>query len=333
MSPLALLLALSAATSSGAPERVLLISIDGLRADALTVLGPKKTPTLHRLMREGAGTLNARADPVLTYTVPNHLCMVTGRLATGAEGHGYRENSYRGMTLHQVRRRYLFSAFDVVHDRGFRVAMAASKPKFALLRASWDGVHGAADRIPPDHGRRKLDQATVTSDDGETLQATMQLLRITTPPRLIFVHFAGPDLAGHTHGFDVSSPDSEYLQEIERQDRHLGRILFAIGSRKSLRDSTTIILTSDHGGDGERHTDADRLENYRIPFLVWGAGVREGEDLYDLNRGVREDPKEEKQGDKPPIRNCDAGNLALSLLDLPPIPGSTVNAQQDLAVR
>ena len=44
------------------------------------------------------------------------------------------------------------------------------------------------------------------------------------------------------------------------------------------------MLTSDHGGlPGEKaHDDADDLEDYRIPFVVWGRGVRPA-DLYELN--------------------------------------------------
>ncbi len=311
-------LVLAALTATAAPAgRVVLISIDGLRADAIERLGAARTPALHRLLREGAATLNARSDPTWTYTMPNHVCMVTGRLAAGADGHGYQENTFEGISIHQAKHRYVASVFDVVHDGGYRTAMVSSKPKFALFSTSY---------------AKKIDQATITEyDDARSIEAALSLLGITTPPRFIFLHLAGTDLVGHSDGFDVSK-GSRYLDEVERQDGWVGRILFAIGARGSLTETTAIILTSDHGGDGPSHGDPDRLLDYRVPLLVWGAGAKAGADLYALNP-ERADPGDEKAGARPPIRNCDAGNLALSLLHLPPIPGSMIDASQDLSWR
>jgi predicted AlkP superfamily pyrophosphatase or phosphodiesterase len=311
---------LLAASATIAAERVVLISVDGLRADALVKLGPEKTPTLHRLMSEGSSTLNARSDRTWTYTMPNHVCMATGRPSAGSEGHGYVENTFEGVSIHENKRAYVASAFDVVHDHGFRAALISSKPKFMLFNASYV-QQGAKDAIPPDHGRRKLDQITITLfDDRQSIDAALGLLRVTTPPKLIFLHVAGPDLTGHTLGFEVEE-GSDYLAEVQRQDALLGRILYAVAARGSLTETTAIILTSDHGGSGRRHSDPNQLEHHRVPFIVWGPGVARGADLYALNP-ARADPGRDKEGPRPPIRNCDAGNVALSLLGLPPIPGS-----------
>ena len=76
--------------------------------------------------------------------------------------------------------------------------------------------------------------------------------------------------------------------------------------------------------------------NYIIPFLVWTGDGGERRDLYALNPVTRKDPSlsqpREAPSLPPPIRNGDAGNLCLGLLGLPPIPGSTINAAQDLSV-
>ena len=62
-------------------------------------------------------------------------------------------------------------------------------------------------------------------------------------------------------------------------------------------------------------------------------------DLYAINLGSRRhpgtgQPPYGETGSTPPIRNADAGNLALRLLGLPPIPdaGASVNRNQDLRI-
>ena len=60
-----------------------------------------------------------------------------------------------------------------------------------------------------------------------------------------------------------------------------------------------------------------------------------GADLYDLNAGLRQVASSYPMttyGGMQPIRNAEASNLALDLLGLSPIPGSTFNVAQDLIV-
>ena len=60
-------------------RQVVVITLDGLNPDALTRLGRSGAPQLHRMMRQGASTLNARTELEQTETLPNHIGMVTGR--------------------------------------------------------------------------------------------------------------------------------------------------------------------------------------------------------------------------------------------------------------
>ena len=94
--------------------------------------------------------------------------------------------------------------------------------------------------------------------------------------------------------------------------------------------TTAIILTADHGNQDNPPTGADR---YAVPFYVWGPGVKAGADLYALNAGTRQVaasyPMTTYAGMQP-VRNAEANNLALQLLGLGPIPGSSFNYAQEL---
>ena len=65
-----LLCCLTGTRSSARPEHVILISCDGLRPDAVEFLGEKGAPYLHRLIKEGSYTHNARTDANYTVTLP-----------------------------------------------------------------------------------------------------------------------------------------------------------------------------------------------------------------------------------------------------------------------
>ena len=115
----------AAATSpDDAVNMVLAISVDGLNSKTIRALGPKRTPALHRMMRQGAGTLNARTAREQTRTLPNHTGMLTGRrIDDDHGGHGVTYNSDHGSTVSKAAGHYVPSVFDVVHDHGGRTAL------------------------------------------------------------------------------------------------------------------------------------------------------------------------------------------------------------------
>ena len=325
------------ASGGGAPvfDHVLIISVDGMRGDALAAWGEEGLPTFHSLW--DAGTLNARTDPLHTKTMPNHAGMMTGRLAEGEEGHGWTTNidDPDGGTLQDNLGGALPSLFDVAHAHGRRTYLYGGKDKFALFARSWGDALDVAFVNDLSDGATEALEAGVTLEEAllqpsaEVVDALLEAWEPETPS-LLFLHLAAPDGAGHTEGWNLSG-DSLYGRVLMGTDRLVGRILAWIEETEGLAGRTAIILTSDHGG-GAPHRHHDRPEmwvDFSVPFLVWTGHGGEGRDLYFLNP-QREEPGI-LRGDSP-IRNSDIANLALALLGLPPIEGATQNAQQDILV-
>lgn len=323
---------------SARADQAILISVDGLRPDAVTVLGESGAPNFYRLRREGAFTSNARGDNDLTITLPNHTGMISGRPVMGPGGHGWTANTdpFPGMTLHRNRGSYVGSLFDVAHDHGLRTALFVSKSKFSLYDTSYDATNGAPDELAPDNGRDKVDTFVVNEDTAELMTAFLAEETVS-PFGVAMLHLRDPDTAGHAKKWDLQT-GSPYLQAVQRVDGLLGRLLDSIEAAEPLKGKTWVVLTADHGGmlGTIRHDQNDSPEDYTIPFVVWGPGVPAGANLYELNRESRREPGSTRipyEDAIQPIRNADAGNLVLSLLGLPAVPGSTVNFTQDLKVR
>ena len=320
--------ALTDESADSAVDRVIAISIDGLNPGAIQELGKSRTPAFHRLMREGAYTLNARTVREQTATLPNHTAMLTGRRVDDKHGgHGYSDNVDNGSTVHRAAGHYVASVFDVVHDNGDSTALYASKTKFKLYERTWN-THGGPDRVGRNDGRAKIDRLTIDGDNTRLVaNLTAELRR--SPREFTFVHLSLPDRVGHSRGF----MGKQYLDAVEHTDRLLGRILDTVAARPTLRRHALVILTADHGGRGASHYGASRLQNYRIPFMAWGPGVAAGGDLYDLNPDYRNPgARRSSYRGKQPIRNADLANLAADALDLPRVPGSEFDSSRTLNV-
>jgi hypothetical protein len=313
---------------------VIHISVDGLRPDAITALGPSNLPHFYRLRTEGAFTDNARSDFDYTITLPNHTTQLTGRGVLGPTGHNWTSNSDPApdQTLASNKGSYVAGVFDVAHDCGLSTGEYASKSKFSLFATSWDADNGAPDVILPDNGRNKIDVYVNDSDTAGLVSTLISDLTLK-PLEYVFLHLADPDAVGHAHGWDIT-PGSEYSNAIKTMDDRLGTIFDLIDGDSRFTGCTAILLTADHGGSGGDHSNPTVPEDFTVPFYLWGPGIMAGADLYALNRSTRLDPDRDRpdySASLQPIRNGESANVALKLLGLKPVPGSTINPAQNLA--
>jgi len=299
----------------GEITRVVVISVDALNPDAIDRIGEVGTPTFHRLMAEGAYTLNARSEVESTMTLPNHTGMVTSRRVDRTKGgHGVTWNDERltPRTVQAAARRPVGSVFSALAAVGLPSAMFAAKTKFSLFKRSWPaGI-----------------KRTVIDEDNTVLVKAARRDLATKTRAFTFLHISLPDDAGHEHGWFTP----EYLAAVRQSDYLIGRVLTTIGKTPESSEHTLVIVTADHGAIPPDHYNPTVYANFRVPFFAWGPGVPAGADLYALNPTYA-DPgtKRVRYGAaRQPIRNGDVANLVLDVLGQPPIPHSGLDRDQDL---
>ncbi|KQV65801.1 hypothetical protein ASC64_12920 [Nocardioides sp. Root122] len=295
-------------------ESVLAISIDGMSVAAVRKLGRKQLPNLYKFMKAGASTMNARTEREMTVTLPNHTGMVTGRrieAATGGHGVTWNDDRLTPNTVQEAAGHDVASVFTAVDAAGGSTALFAAKTKFTLWQRSW-----------PD----AIDRTTINDDNAELVDELIADLGEDRDFR--FLHLSPPDVAGHAHGW-MSKP---YLRAVRTSDRLVGRVVAAVGSDPVRKAGTTILLTSDHGGHGPSHDNARLLDDYRIVFMARGSAVDKGVDLYAINPTYKDPGKRRTTygAKRQPVRNGMVANLALDLLDLPPVTDSEFDVLQDL---
>jgi len=301
--------------STDSIQLVVHVSVDGLRQDAVTKW-LDNLPAYRRLREQGAFTLNARTAPTRGNTLPNHTSQLTGRVVAGPDGHGWAGNRYANpaVTIHSNKGSYVASVFDVAHENGLRTALFTSKSKFAVFANSYPEAIDAY--------VYKRDATGLTTRFVDSLR--------TGTFGYAFLHLRNPDTAGHRFGWRLLTWHP-YGKAIFNTNRQIARVLKAIDDDPKLHGRTAVILTADHGGHRFNH-GADHPLDYTIPFYVWGPGLPAA-DLYDLAGDRRADPGGEQIPDSAaaqPIRNGEAANVALALLGLDPVPGSTIGATQPL---
>lgn len=225
-------------------RHVVIISIDGLRPDAIEEFG---LSTLQGLMAAGSYSLEA-STIVPSKTLPSHASMLTGM---SPSSHGIDFNSQNDdFGIIEVP-----TIFEIVRGQGYTTAAFYSKAKFRHLdRAdSYDYRQAPAANI---------DNWMAT----RTVPDAIRYMRHRTP-NLLFVHISETDYAGHSAGW----MSFFYGLAARRADAAVARLVEAAEETYGA-DGFTLILTADHGGHGRHHGSADPLDT-TIPWIIYGQGV------------------------------------------------------------
>ncbi len=225
--------AAGAAAVVATTPKLLLVSIDGLRAD---MLDRGITPNLSRIAHDG---VRARwmtpSYPSLTF--PNHYTLVTG---LRPNHHGIIHNSMQEEALGRFQVNLPEAVTDSRWWGGEPIWVGAEKAGLRSATWSWPGSEAAIQGVRPSQWR-------VYSPDVPLADRVDDVLRWVgddgpDAPRLVTLYMEQVDKAGHHYG-----PDSpEYAAAIVQVDTAIGRLLDGLAAR-GLDDSTNLIVVSDHG--------------------------------------------------------------------------------------
>lgn len=220
-------------------RRVLILSIDGLRPDAISVA---PMPNVLNFIQNSAYTLNAQTV-YPSVTLVSHASMLTGQCPSK---HGVDWNDYipeKGFALGT-------DLFDIAHAAGFETDMLVGKQKLVQLTEP-----------------ESLDHF-VYVNDRESVIIDRLISEFPQNFGVLFIHFPLVDGMGHDYGW----LSWQQLSVAFRADEAFGRLLAELDER-NLRGETLIIVTADHGGHDTTH-GSSLPEDMTIPWIASGPGIQ-----------------------------------------------------------
>jgi arylsulfatase A-like enzyme/Tfp pilus assembly protein PilF len=303
LAPFAFATVLSACGQGSAPdagservERIVLVSIDTLRADHVGAYGAEhaETPTLDALAAEGVRFETAISPAPLT--LPSHATLLTGR---DPPSHGVRHNGLFRLPA------------DVTpladHLRGAGFATAAFVSTF-ILDARF-GLDRGFDHYDDELGLLSGTGTVVSSRRGDrTVDAALAWIEQAPERFFLLLHLYDPH-APHAppEPYAARFAQRGYDGEIAFADAQVGRLRAAVQER--WQGGTLFIVTSDHGESlGEHREPTHSYTIYdatqRVPLIIAGPGVPRG----GVVGGV--------------VALGDVAPTLLALAGLPPLPGA-----------
>jgi len=230
------LAALLLAASAQAGQTVLLVSIDGFRADYLS---RGLTPNLAALAVGGVSAEMRPAFPSLTF--PNHYTLVTGLYP---DHHGIVENTMNDPTI-AAHPHFTLSDHDANWDRAW---WDEATPLWVTVQRQgghsatmfWPGSEVDIQGVRPDHWL-PYDKGMADSDRVGQVLAWLDL-PAAERPSFVTLYFDKVDTAGHHEG-----PDGQAVNEALGQvDGAIGQLVEGLKQR-GIGNKIDLIVVADHG--------------------------------------------------------------------------------------
>ena len=245
---LAILLSACAATPQN-PTPVILVSVDGFRAD---YLDRGLTPVLTRFAKEGVRA-TALVPVFPTKTFPNHYTIATGRWP-GA--HGIIGNEFFAP---DVGRRFEMTDRDAVRDARFWGAepiwVTAERQGVTTATLFWPGSEASIGGVRPTY------MLPYDDDMPDSARVRQVLAWMDLPsgrrPAFLTLYTSVVDAAGHKFGPDAP----ETRRAIMRADSTVGLLLAGLRSRH-LEQQVNLIIVSDHGMAASSPRKVIHLDDY-----------------------------------------------------------------------
>lgn len=220
-------------TAKPPPPLLILVSIDGFRAD---YLDRGITPNLSRLAEEGVHGAIRPSFPSKTF--PNHYTLVTGQRP---DHHGIVDNNMLDPEIPGVK--FALSNKAAVTDErwwndGTPIWVSAERAGIRSATMFWPGSEAAIHGVRP----------SLWLPFNQALQATARVDQVLTwldapaaeRPRFVTLYFDEIDTAGHWSG-----PDSPELNDmVRRTDAAVGRLMDGLAARGL---TANLVITADHG--------------------------------------------------------------------------------------
>ncbi len=241
-------------------KHVLLIGLDGVRADALRVAN---TPVLDELITGGAVTYDGFAGGELgasteqpTFSGPGWSSILTG---VWFDKHGVRLNVFDDARFDEYP--HFFARVREQNPRAYLSSFVTWVPINDDIAVSAD-----ADVLFPSEPPADSASGDIAVTDAVVAHMAEE------DPDVVFVQLDEVDHQGHAVGYGPDVP--EYVEAIETVDSQIGQMVGALRARSTYpMEEWLVLVTTDHGGIGRGH--GGQSEEERTIFVIANGGTVE----------------------------------------------------------